>query len=488
MNPETKNYNLIFIIIFILIFAIRFYHLSFFEFKDDQLNSIIKIGNQTRNAKFLVTHGPISGIGIDIPPFYPYFMGLLTMFTEDPLYITAVFAILNFFALVLALQYFYKQLPLIYAILSSVILAFSPAFTIYAGYIWQQCLLPIFIIIFYTILTRFLKYKEAKYFVLLVIIISIAAQLYFAAFFIFPLIILIAIFYRREIGIKYLALAIFCALILFLPYLYYLFFERGLAKIISYSTAQRSVYWKIFRQHIRMASFDFFRYYFRYDFNAVLSKSIGFLKFILYPLSCILMIFFVIGFLSHLGWIIRKRRLFDTTEEVLAKYPLPFQIAGSMTLTVTITYLLLKVQTPPHYLIVLFPAYSILTGFAAYRLWNFFWVRIITWFSIISTAILLVSILLFLKKAGGHPHEYGPSYQEMLNWRKEILARIGEGECLQLELIGDKKFDIDTINYVILNGHYCHPADKVKRAVLRVEWDKTSMSYKHFLGIVSKNN
>lgn len=61
-------------IYFIIIFSflLRSYQLSFFEFKNDQLQAIL-LGNEIRNASFLT--------------LFLWFMGVITFFTHDPLVI-----------------------------------------------------------------------------------------------------------------------------------------------------------------------------------------------------------------------------------------------------------------------------------------------------------------------------------------------------------------------------------------------------------------
>ncbi len=143
-----------------LVFAaaafIRFYHLSFFEFKYDQLNAIL-LGNQVRQAQFLITHGMNSGAQFNNPPLFIYLMGILTYFTNNPYFITAFFTLLNLVALFIAIMYFCSFMPVRYAILSSTLLAFAPAVTIYSSNIWGQCSLPVILVLFNIIFCFFVK-------------------------------------------------------------------------------------------------------------------------------------------------------------------------------------------------------------------------------------------------------------------------------------------------------------------------------------------
>ncbi len=66
----------------------------------------------------------------------------------------------------------------------------------------------------------------------------------------------------------------------------------------------------------------------------------------------------------------------------------------------------------------------------AYKLWRFYWMKIIISLSILSTFILLAGTLVFINKAGGHPQEYGIHYRllqsvnentNLLRWDKNRL-------------------------------------------------------------------
>lgn len=312
---NSRKFLLLFLLL-IFVLAIRLFHFSFFEFKFDQLNSIF-IGNQTKEAHFLVTHGPATGIGINMPPFFPYFMGLLVIFSQDPFWITFSYAFLNILALILVGYYLYTRLPRNYAYISILLIALSPAFTIYSNIIWPQCLLPPLVTFFFICLTNFISRPQGKYFVFLCFITSVIAQFHLSGFFLFPALTIIAFIYRKEIGIKFFILGLILAGVMFMPYMYHLLFEREGDKFVSYANlGSRHIYWKIFLQHIRLTSFDFLRYYFRHDFNQVLNKAVGKSWVIFYPLSCMLITFFVFGVIWYISWTIKARRFLISAKKL----------------------------------------------------------------------------------------------------------------------------------------------------------------------------
>lgn len=471
--------------IFILAFALRIYHLSFFEFKSDQLHAILA-GNDTRRAHFLITHGVASGVGVNNPPLFLLIMGIITFFTNNPFYITAIFMLVNTAALFLAMYYFYMSLPKIYAVLSSILLVSSPAFTTYANNIWAESLLPILVILFQIYLYKFLiEERPAYYFIFLGIIATLAAQLHMSGFFLFPLIIILAIFHWNKINLKIFTVTTLLVLFIFSPYIHHLLYEKELNKATSYINfiTHKTIYWKVFREHLRIASFDFFRRYFSSDFNAVLTKSIGIFRFILYPLSCILMALFAAGFLYYLSWLIKGRKLFNTAKDALSRYPLPFQISGFMVLFITLGYLIFRIRTPTHYLIILFPCYSLLTGFIAHKVWRFVFLRTVIILSIFSTIILLAAVLSFLKKAGGHPNEYGPSYQMLSTLNREARLIIPKGYCpsLYISCSEKEKCDVAAISAIVLGNYKCNKGEPVIPLKLTIGWNEHLMHYEYSL-------
>jgi len=468
------------ILIFIIAFALRFYQLSFFEFKNDQYFAI-GLGNEARTAHFLITHGMRSGLGLNNPPFFPYIMGVFTAFTNDPACLTSCFFGMNLLALAIAIIFFYCTLPEEYAVLSSAFLALFPAFTIYSNNIWAQCSLPLLMILFNISLFRLVKYELWWNFLYMGLLADVASQIHGSGFTLFPLLIIVAIAYWKKIDRKIIGLTLLASFVLFTPYLIHLFKEKEASNLLAFGTSKtRGFHWKIFTFHLRMASYDFFRTYFRFDFNQTLKAIAGQWRFILYPLTFIPGLLFIAGTYEYFRWLF-KGKILDPSEGHLKEYPIIFQISGLMLLITTLSYILFKIPTSMHYCIVLFPAYSILTGFAALKWWKFYWGKIIVLLGILSTVILLIATLLFLDRAGGHSYEYGVSYKSLISWRNELQAMKNKNECFDLKVnfTGKGKADMETSLAVLNDNNKCTPSDKIIPANINISWDEKLMRYEH---------
>jgi hypothetical protein len=339
-------------------------------------------------------------------------------------------------------------------------------------------------VIFHICLYNLIKNNRYFNFLYLTILFTIASQLHMSGFFLLPALIIIALYYRNKISKKIFILSAICVFIIYLPYLFYLFFGGGLWKFISYgASSQRNFSGTLFLEQMWMSSFDFFRYYFGNDFYAVLNRSLGALRFILYPLSLFLMVFFILGLIDYLKWLLRARKLFQTDSDASGRYPLPFQISGLMVLSITLGYLLFRIEAPMHYFIVLFPCYSLISGYSAYKVWNLFLGRLITYLSIASTLILLVSALHFLDNSGGYPYEYGPSFRALLNLEKEAWSNVPVGHCpdLSVNFEGEGKSDKEAALFVFWGNHRCIKNNSDIPVKINIIWNENLMRYEGFI-------
>ncbi len=468
-----------FVCIFVAAVILRFYHLSFFEFKNDQLYAIL-LGSQARQAHFLITHGMYSGVRIDNPPYFIYLVGILTYFTRDPYFLTAFFTFLNLLALLISFWYFCSFLPTTYAVLSSTLLAFSPAFTIYSTNIWAQCSLPIFLIFFNLCFYKFIQEEKPAYFVILNLLAGITGQIHMSGFFLFPALLILGFKYRRvikKIHIFFISVFLF---IIFLPYIYYLFGEGGTKSVFAYADRNKDIPWNIFRSHLWITSFDSLRIYSRNDFLNILKHSLGVWGFVLYPFTFIIPGLFILGFIYYIKFLKKEKSLFNKNSD---SYPLPFQISGFLVSVVTLSYFVFQVRTPLHYLIVLFPCHAIITSFGAWKFWKYGIVRVATVTSIIITTVFLLVALRFLDVAGGHWCQYGPSYKMLKGLRSKIQSLTQGKLCPDLRLVLPKtgKFDEGAMRYILIGDKPCKDNLKTMPINLSIAWDDKAMRYTYLL-------
>jgi 4-amino-4-deoxy-L-arabinose transferase-like glycosyltransferase len=481
-RPASNAEYAILFALFVLACALRVFQLGFFEFKNDQL-AAIALGYQTRAAGFLIAHGMPSGVGLNNPPLFLWFMASATWLTGDPLRLTALFTALNLVAVALAYRHFAMALRGPPALLAAAVLAVAPAFVFYSNIVWAQCLLPPVVLLFQMAFCRFVAERRGATFVWMTLLAMIAAQLHLSGCFLFPVVAAAALSCWRALRPGAIALAAAVAALLSLPYLYHLFCEGELRRFLSDPhRAVGSAPWSALAEPFRMSSAAFLKYYFREDFVPVLRHAAGPAWRVLYALSCGLAILYGIALLRYLLWAVRKRRFVDAAS---VEIPLPVQVAGCATLGVVAGYCAFRVQTPPHYFLVLFPASAVLVAWTAGELWT--WSprivpavlgRAIALLPIGATAILTLSVLLFLRDAGGHPAEYGPGYGRLLKWKADIWMQVPAGyePSLAISRPSSGKFDTAAITSVLLPPRD-QPAKGAVPLTLTVHWDPSRMRY-----------
>lgn len=481
-----ENKLALFLLVFCLGAALRLYNSTFFEFKNDQLQAV-QLGNQARAENLAITHGIRSGVGVNNPPLFIWIMAGITALTQNLFFITLFFTFANIIALFIASAYFYKRLEWPYSLITTALLSFSPAFIIYSGNIWAQCLLPPVMVLFQICLYALVRAEnKGRYFISLGILAAIASQLHLSGIFLFPLLFAAAAYFFREIKKVYFLAAAGLVILIYLPYLYNLLCQNEAANfMIAAKVIHRKIYWKLFRELIRMSSFDFLRAYFKPDFNVVLGNSVGRAWYILYPLACVTMALFGSGVLYYIYWLVKGKRLFDTSENAIKKVPLVFQAAGFTTLGVVLGFFICRVEMMPHYLIVLFPCYSIISGYIAARLWKFRLAKILIIASILANLILITGVLLFLNRAGGHPREYAPHYRLLLKLKKEARLNLPPGSCAKVSIDCAKGEYCDKAAMLaVIQGNDCPAGSKPQPVNIFISWNKDALCYEYSLKLI----
>ena len=484
-TDRTMRSRILWSIIILAACALRVFQLTFFEFKNDQL-AAIALGHQARAAGFMVTHGMPSGVGVNNPPLFVWLMGSATAVTNDPLILTALVTLLNVVALGLAFRYFSRSLPAGQARVTAALLAVTPAGVFYSNILWAQCLLPPLMILFHIAFHRLITKGRPSAFVWMVLLATLASQLHLSGAVLFPILGIVTLRFRRMLRPAPLVISALLAALLSSPYLYHLFAEGELRRFVTgVRRAAGTPLWSMLLEQMRMSSIDFLRCYFREDFTEILRRAAGPAWFVAYGLSCALGAFWAAALLVYLFRAIRARALLDDSSEARAACPLPVQIAGFMTLAVTLGYLVLRVRTPPHYFIVLFPSYALLAGWAAHRVWQsaerFAGHRgagFLVLLPLLATALLLFAVLLFLRRSGGHPAEYGPHYAQLLEWKADLWRQVPPGCAPSLTISRPRagKFDTEAVGWILLDAR-SEPEKGTIPMTLTVNWDAFAMRY-----------
>ena len=424
---DLKERLLLFIII-ILGILLRFYKLDLFEFKYDELKSIL-MGLNALEGNWWIKHGMMSGVGIPNAPAYSYIMAFFAYISKDPYYITMIFTILNCCVLLFALPVFAVFVSeKKHLLLCMFLFSFSPYLIIYSRKIWQSNLLLIFLLPLIVLCLNVIK----KPYLLPVIGIfsSIVFQLHQSGPFLvgFLAIFIIMLFYsssEKKTDNK-LFLFIVCAVIVFfalmLPYLDFLINDGGYRYLFSHKksnfiggnvsytilhTATGSSFWLYHIQNLK----GFYSW-------PVAGLPVGVLIF-----ANVLIIPFILGLYVSLKEIRFKKgnKIFPA---IARSHEADFMVIGSI-IYIIITYFVLAIWTVPHYYVILFPFLIIILSKGIFKIFdmkikNIKYLKSLVIMGLISYALQYPFLLSYMSFNNGELREYGITYREQKRISKVI--------------------------------------------------------------------
>ena len=453
-RSESVSGTILFGVIFLLGACLFLYNFSFFKFATDEPYGMI-LGEIALDKNLLISHGRGSdATGLVFGPNFVYLMGAIAWFTHDPRYVMLAITLLNVAGVLLGVIYLARTLPVAYAAGATLLLAINPGLVLNANRIWEPAPIFFFVVLFHIALYHFLKRGAPSSFVAACAFATIVSQFHLSGFFLFPLLGILAISYRKLLGLRWLAVCLATTLLLAAPFIYFLFVEEGLKQIAGYFAASGGAggaehdffsadYWRLrvinpaqrtLDMNFGASSIYFFKYVFGNRlFRHVVERYSGSLATPLYWLSMTVGFSFLAGWIAYIAWAIRNRNFFSIESETNASYPLPFQISGFLVSGVAATYLILRLTSWPHYFQVLYPCYAILSAWLMWRLWRYIPVRIFTCLCLASH-VALVFILMSGIKTSGAAASYRITYETQEKIRDAVWKATPNGKVPQIYL------------------------------------------------------
>lgn len=411
------------------------YELTIIDFKFDAPRGV-ELGNNTRDAGFMVTKGKDSlSTGIYFPPYFAYYMGALTTFSQNPQILSIITAIFSTLGLAIAMFYFRANLPESYALYAAALLAVNPAFVIMSHILWELSPQLFFMPFLLISIHRFIQYKNRTSFIFATIIVTILSQFYLTGFFFYPLIALLGLIYWRNLRWSGFAMSLAAVVILSAPYIYFLVFQGGLSHSISSAMTPNFLagpHHLALLYSVSMASIHELFLFFN-NFDEALYAVAGNFGKPLYWSGAFVSISFVIGWLAYIVFIFSRRRLFSVEPADTRLFPLPFQIAGF--LVTGFIGLFIAARSPAWYQhsLILYPCYPLLAAWPFWRLFSFWPIKIIAGLTVVSTICLLYLLMSFSKPSYGWFNQ-SLSYRGLEKLNEEIWQKTPEGYKPQIFL------------------------------------------------------
>src|SRR5581483_2455321 len=216
----SDKFSFFLVLISSLIFRVT--NINLIEFKGDEATNLFLASRPIFGHAF-PPGGTVSSVGILNPPIFNYILFPLTIFSLDPKILSLLIGIVNsitiaFFFLILK-HYYSKTIALI----STLLLAFSPWSIIYSRKIWPQDFILLLVVLIFFSLHKILIDKNSKYWLVLTACLLFLIQLHQSGLFLAPLIFLFLLLQKAKINFKFIIIGLAIGLLPFLPYISYEF-------------------------------------------------------------------------------------------------------------------------------------------------------------------------------------------------------------------------------------------------------------------------
>ncbi|RYD77920.1 MAG: hypothetical protein EOP53_12130 [Sphingobacteriales bacterium] len=265
--------NLLLVIILLAVF-LRFYHLQYMEFKDDEAKNAYKALNLAQQGNISLTSGQ-SSTGIQEPPIFTYLLAIPFIFTSNPVFATGFIALLNVLGILLCFFLIRNYFSIQQAFFTIALYAVNSWQILFSRKIWTQNLLAPFIILFVFLLFEGIYRNKKNYLVYALFVLGILLQLHLAAAYFLPLTIIFLIIKWKYIAWKQLLLGILAFTFTFIPYIIYeVSHDFPDVKIALQVMEQSSIFHAdAFTLFLQLFTIQGFEFSFGDDISALLAKT-----------------------------------------------------------------------------------------------------------------------------------------------------------------------------------------------------------------------
>lgn len=348
----AKKYeNILFFFAIVALSSIfRLTNLDLVEFKTDEASNLL-LATRIFFGHPLPYAGIATSVGILNPPFFIYLLIPFTLISFDPKTITFLIALINTLSigfLFLIIKKYYGKTP---AIITSVLIAFSPWSIILSRKIWPpDMVLPLIVLCIYS-LHKIIIDQKSKFLIVLTVILVLLPQLDLIYIFFSFFLMLFFLLTNRNIYKKYIIIGIIIGSIPSLPYLIYQLLNAcpdcSLALNVGKKLAPTNSL-GIFLKPLQIASQGNFRHLFGDDIS-IFANSFP----LIYKLKAI---FYVEYLFIPMGLFLFWK-----------KYN-KFRFLVYAIVTTLISYFALHILPSVHYFAILIPFIFIFLGFSLYQL------------------------------------------------------------------------------------------------------------------------
>lgn len=291
-----KNSIIILLWLFLISLFLRSFLLShFISYHQDQVRDLFYLKDYFEHGKFILL-GPKASVGdFFLPPFWYYLMAISYFFSKSPLapaFLTAVLGSATTVVIYLFVKkYFDKNLAFITALLYAV----SPLSIEYSRFAWNPNPIPLFVILSFYFLFKFLLDKNEKSFYWGAIAANLAFQLHYQGLVIF-IFYFLAVLFNKKLNIKRFFHYIIINILLIFPFIIYEIQNNftNTYGVINFLIKSQSI------SKLKLFGVPFFVRFIFNDFSLFLSRVMFFKNRFFGYVSLFLLIFSLLVFLYKL--------------------------------------------------------------------------------------------------------------------------------------------------------------------------------------------
>jgi 4-amino-4-deoxy-L-arabinose transferase-like glycosyltransferase len=441
VTPAWGRRDVIPLFLILLVAALlRLLNLDYMEFKGDEANNLFVAADLVSGKAFPLVGIP-SSIGTYNPPLFTYLMGIPLFFSRNPVIAAGFVALLNCAAVGLSYVFCRRYFGQIVAIIAAIFFAVNPWAVFYSRKIWQQDLLPLFVIGFFFGLFAVVCEGRKKHLLTCFACLAATTQLHLSSIYFLVVLVLVMAWFRPKIRWGSYFGGIVIVLSLYAPYLVFDLLNRGYnAQIYLRALSLPS------RFHPEALTTPF-----------ALGSTLGFMHFADWPSLDMLQ-----ALLLAMGVVYLFFRRRDSRYAILILW---FCVPSAF-------LLVSKLDLYPHYFICFYPIQFVVVGIVANALMQDLQSRnkvlryVTPALLVVLAAYQMLSSVKFVTSITSHKQlawtEYGPEYGPPFRFRvQEVreLAQKGivEPETVQKELLQWKppsatfKYDFSATKYIIEN-------------------------------------
>ncbi len=204
---------------FVLLIAIilRLINLSYMEFKGDEAGNLF-LASFLASGKEVPLVGIPSSIGTYNPPLFTYVMAIPLLFSRNPVIAAGFVALLNCVAIGVLYTFSLRFFSRMAAVTAAAFIAVNPWAVFYSRKIWQQDLLPLFVIGFFYCLFAVVCENRKKHILGCFACLTAMTQLHLSSIYYLVVLGIVLVWFRPKIRWGYYAAGVGVAVFVYLPY------------------------------------------------------------------------------------------------------------------------------------------------------------------------------------------------------------------------------------------------------------------------------